>query len=89
MARVERGAELPHTPESMLQAPIKFWAVTMAGRSDTYSSRPESDSIEELSKRLTADLRKHIRALVGPGLFAGFALHDLQLTVLYMLGLVS
>lgn len=36
----------------------------MSGRADTYSSRGEGDSIEELSKRLTADLRRHIRALV-------------------------
>lgn len=38
----------------------------MSGRSDTYSSRGDVDSIEELSKRLTADLRRHIRALVRP-----------------------
>lgn len=35
-----------------------------AGRLGSYSSRADVDTIEELSKRLTADLRKHIRALV-------------------------
>ena len=38
--------------------------ISMAGRSDTYFSRSDVDSIEDLSKRLTADLRRHIRALV-------------------------
>ncbi len=31
---------------------------------DRYASRSDGDSIEELSKRLTADLRRHIRGLV-------------------------
>ena len=31
-----------------------------------YASRSDGDSIEELSKRLTADLRRHIRSLVIP-----------------------
>lgn len=38
----------------------------MAGvRSDRYESKSDADGIEELSKKLTVDLRKHIRAL-GP-----------------------
>ena len=39
--------------------------VTMSGiRSDRYESKSDVDGIEELSKKLTVDLRKHIRALV-------------------------
>lgn len=37
----------------------------MAERKVSYESKSDVDSIEELSKKLTADLRKHIRAL-GP-----------------------
>ena len=36
-----------------------------AGRSDAYATAVASDAIEDLSKKLTVDLRKHIRALVG------------------------
>ena len=37
------------------------------GRGDTYTTSTDADSIEELSKKLTADLRKNIRALVRSG----------------------
>lgn len=36
-----------------------------AGRSDAYATAVASDAIEDLSKKLTVDLRKHIRALVS------------------------
>ena len=44
-------------------------AAAAMARSTSYESKSDTDSIEELTKRLTADLRKHIRALVrGVGL---------------------
>ena len=36
----------------------------MAAKSDRYSAKESVDDLEALSERLTADLRKHIRAMV-------------------------
>ncbi len=49
----------------MLAVAVGIEVLLMSARADPYSSRSEGDSIEELSKRLTADLRRHIRALVS------------------------
>jgi len=38
----------------------------MATRADAYESKSDVDGIAALSKKLTVDLRKHIRALVRP-----------------------
>lgn len=41
------------------------WRPGALGLSDRYESKSDIDSIEQLSKKLTGDLRKHIRSL-GP-----------------------
>jgi hypothetical protein len=62
--RETAGSHRCHVFRTRSGQPARAASVQPMSRGTSYESKSETDSIDDLTRRLTADLRKHIRALV-------------------------